>query len=1273
MPLVRCSATYNLPLTGWEQVQRYPSRSPIVVACLLVLALVVASIPPAVTAHAAQGRYLWDGAWVLLPADPSPQGGAIDVVLANGSLLLLGGLVDGLPTTSVSLWDVTTSAWALLPPSQAGHYGGIAQVLSNDSVLLAGGWTESGSAGTLTTAVELLSLSGTPTWTPQPPLPSGIGNGTSILLADDTVTLEGGIGGDLGALDPALYTAAFSRDPLSGQWTPLTNVTLGEGATTSAMTNGSWMRIGGGNGLLHSSQPNLTYPGMTVWDLGAGNWTPIPLGLSINRSHHQTTTLPDGTLLVSGGYHAEAGGPTGLPPIAEVVDPALGVARGISPLMQPRYDHGAAALPSGEVLVVGGIDATAATLSSAELYNATADAWDQVPALPIGVHQPVVTALPNGTIFVSGGLSADGGAVGQTLLFIPGSPTPRPLVATFVPAAPQVAPGGTTLLRLQLSEQSLAAAAGVSLSFSIDQGTVSPSVGSSDANGSFELQVTAPALLSGGLLNLTGTAFGPTYGSVLLQQEVVVLALGEGKVRAGLALAHTHLRYMVVPATVPGLVADLSGGNRTIDAQPEAIALVGDQLRLVQQVHWQEQRTVITDDGGGVTAASLQVERTEQYNRSVGGIVASASSMGRSTIRTPTGGPPQTLSTSTEQLDRLYLPVRYEPPVQSLQVGETATSHSLTHSTSITTTDGQPPLQVEGDVEELVQERLLEASTFHSFEQDFPVSILQDQALAQVRAYSPDLGADLWVTHYTDITLSTVDYQEYLVELDDQSQPLPGSLRIPHISLEVAPSGVGGARLPFDLTVTEAGAPLPQIAVALSSTDSQLDPPLVHTDDNGTASASVLLPRPLNSTVSVQIDASVEDPAFEHGRRTVTVVVHPDVRAPTIDLMPPAFVVVGVPLQLVAEVSDDSGVVPSATLWWSPPGAPTGGAPLSATANISGGIATFPLRIDEIGTLRYWLTATDGSGNEGRWPAPAAEASLVVRPAWTIQQPLNLTLLDGLVDIVIDYATIGTGRASLMAAAPLEQDDPFSLGIDFWVNFSGAPTNLSWVNISAFGSLDQLPLDANLSALRLMVLQPNGTWAPIGPLQGSGILQLWANTSTTGRMAVRSLLPLLPPPEPTFLLVLGPVLDTTDRVVTVGNVSLFVVGGQSLARPLGLGGTATFPLWESAKGRMVSISIVAEGYQPLTYNDLILPNGTLRNDVPRLELTEGPPPDGHDDGLGAPNPWLVGLVVAMVLVVATLVVALRSPPIPPLAQPLPPARRKRGGRHGNRALDSEEE
>src|SRR6185436_15426430 len=113
-----------------------------------------------------------------------------------------------------------------------------------------------------------------------------------------------------------------------------------------------------------------------IYDPATGAWT-LTSPMSKDRPHNVAVLLADGRVLVLGGevapwtpqnwFNYDATG--------EVFDPRANSWKATTSLPEPRAGFTATALPTGEVLVVGGYDQTDNSLATAELYDPATEQW----------------------------------------------------------------------------------------------------------------------------------------------------------------------------------------------------------------------------------------------------------------------------------------------------------------------------------------------------------------------------------------------------------------------------------------------------------------------------------------------------------------------------------------------------------------------------------------------------------------------------------------------------------------------------------------------------------------------------------------------------------------------------------------------------------------------------------------------------------------------------------------------------------------------------------
>ena len=171
------------------------------------------------------------------------------------------------------------------------------------------------------------------------------------MLGNGSVLLAGGYGGAAGLVTLA---STFSID--DNLWHPVGTMPSGRtefGLTTLSSTG--QVLASGGNAAGRPTSTTLFDPSSNTWSGGAPTNSPHDEGTA--------TALTGGTVLEAGGQ--DAVGPSS---VAEVYDPVANLWQ-TSTMGTSRFLHTATQLPNGQVLVAGGYLTT--PLSSAEIFTPT--------------------------------------------------------------------------------------------------------------------------------------------------------------------------------------------------------------------------------------------------------------------------------------------------------------------------------------------------------------------------------------------------------------------------------------------------------------------------------------------------------------------------------------------------------------------------------------------------------------------------------------------------------------------------------------------------------------------------------------------------------------------------------------------------------------------------------------------------------------------------------------------------------------------------------------
>ena len=293
------------------------------------------------------------GTWAATgPMASAPGSGATATLLPDGRVLVAGGccvLQPGLPTAlaSAQIYNPVSNTWAATASMSTGRDNATATLLGNGTVLVAGGQYIVNESNGGVTSAEIYDPA-TGTWHGTGTMPAGHGQATASLLPDGRVLVAGGatLSGCCGGI-----VAADLYNPSSGTWQAAANMNFPREAPASVvLPNGTVLMTGGYEGIT----PTPYLASTEIYQPATNTWTPGP-DMNQGRGNHTATLLPDGQVLVAGGYAAQPEG--SILATAELYSPGTPpapVVTGISPASGPAAG-GTAVAVSGSNLSGGSV------------------------------------------------------------------------------------------------------------------------------------------------------------------------------------------------------------------------------------------------------------------------------------------------------------------------------------------------------------------------------------------------------------------------------------------------------------------------------------------------------------------------------------------------------------------------------------------------------------------------------------------------------------------------------------------------------------------------------------------------------------------------------------------------------------------------------------------------------------------------------------------------------------------------------------------------------
>ncbi len=347
--------------------------------------------------------------------------GQTATLLTDGKVLVAGG-----GSASAELYDPATRTFAPTGSMSVARRDATATLLPGGEVLVAGGCCTSKGAGL--SSAELYNPA-TGTWTPTGPMSHARYGHTATLLPGGQVLVAGGAcngtnyGCDAGSFLSNQVSAEL-YNPATGTWAKTGSMHTGRMQHTATLLHNGTVLVTGGFTTCDDDFCSDT-ASAEIYNPASGLWTSTR-SMHAAREQQTATLLPSGLILVAGGLN-EGGFGSGAFSIssAELYDPGTGTWTVTQPMAAKRYGQAAALLKNGWVLVTGGHTTGSAETASAQIYEPVRGIWVTPDAMSTARADGTATTLGSGQVLVTGGTSPDGQPLSTAEVFRAG---PGPLV-----------------------------------------------------------------------------------------------------------------------------------------------------------------------------------------------------------------------------------------------------------------------------------------------------------------------------------------------------------------------------------------------------------------------------------------------------------------------------------------------------------------------------------------------------------------------------------------------------------------------------------------------------------------------------------------------------------------------------------------------------------------------------------------------------------------------------------------------------------------------------
>ncbi len=265
-------------------------------------------------------------------------------------------------------------------------------------------------AAALLVAIHSPAIAASGSWSPAASLHNARDGHTATLLPNGNIVVAGGENNNLAMASTEVYS------PLTSSWTNSGNLNVARSNASALLLPSGMILVAGG---CVSNCLGATTASAELYNSVSGKWSSTG-SMTKARTYFAMVLLPSGKVLAAGGCTGlNANGCSGVTAKAEIFDPSIGKWSATGPMIAARGNHTATLLPSGKVLVAGGINSANNPIGGAELYDPSTGKWTSTGKLITARDEHTAVLLATGNVLVAGGENSASVTTAKTELYNP--------------------------------------------------------------------------------------------------------------------------------------------------------------------------------------------------------------------------------------------------------------------------------------------------------------------------------------------------------------------------------------------------------------------------------------------------------------------------------------------------------------------------------------------------------------------------------------------------------------------------------------------------------------------------------------------------------------------------------------------------------------------------------------------------------------------------------------------------------------------------------------